>query len=611
MRVRHLFKILVPLATTVVVTTACNNNVGGINKYDNQSTQKAGLNQHQKIVDMLHHNTLWQQHLSIRENYLTQTQEPPIHMGDGFDGRTGIGKGYNCLANFNAVNKIQISNPSSDIRFSSVTSAAELSSMLGFGFSAKGGYGPFSASANAHYEESMKNTRQDMHFNYYQSERAEVSYVIPSSGNNALRPDARDLLVNGGGLDLFTDVCGDSFIDNAYIGALLFVDIAIHFDSATAKSEFEASIKGKAMGIASVAAEFKKSEAFSASHATISVQAMQNGGDVAKFAEIFGTKDTQTHNYAVVDCAGGDIDMCVNMINGVIGYAQTSFAKSVDFTKPDNLYVYTYSAKTYKSIAIQASLPPLTQAEQDANDYISNSIYHDRMMLDYLNTYKKQKNLISLMSPASYNKLNNAIQAYSDMVDKYRNYQVLDACYGDTNHLEERCLKAADVIKNYLHKDYKDAINFANNLGNTIVANRYDSIHPYSYSFVPLDATCNDLGECQGHFALYKNIMTEAGEKTTFEYATCLVDTTSDNYYFKNLYKEHVGKIDVCTPIDDKHAESYIKRGSKTAGTAGDTTTGVWGRYPNGHEVDDPVNQMGINTEMDFSDSSRLLYNPI
>jgi hypothetical protein len=550
-------------------------------------------------------------------------------MGDSYDTRTNMPKGISCLVNYYEPNNVRISEPKGEMRMSSLTSSEEISNMMGISLSGKGGWGPFSASISAKYAQSATDTSHDMHFNYYQTATADISYNIKNKGNNILDQDSRDILEKGEGMDGFSTICGDSFIQSANVGAALFVDIVIHFDSQEHKKSFEASIQGKAMSIASVAAEFKVASNSYASHSSISVAAMQSGGDAQKLADLFGPKKPG-ENFPIVDCAGGEIDKCTDVLNGVIEYAQNDFAKGIDFKNPDNLYIYNYREMKFSDLGVKAKFNDISEEAQKASLLLIDSIKQDRMMLEYLKKYQSQQDLMNSLPQSNITDLNNAIKKYESIVKEYDNQNIMGACYGtDADHL---CVAAWKHINEVTHPYYAKTLNFAADVSDTIIVQSPES-RKYYYALVPLIGHCNQLGECSGLYGIYeqkyvtltnpppnsKVVVDDKGNPVkvrTVDYTktVCHVDTTANNSYFKNSFPEYVGKNIVCETVPDNVEETpvktmYVKR------IEGDLKHSIFGDYVNGVEKDRPINANKSNVELkyygQYSDSDWLSFNPI
>ncbi len=591
---------LISATVLLSVITSCDNNIGSNpkNKSDNLKLKYAS-------------NELVQNYLLREQKYLKNNQEMPIHLSDGFDSRTGISKGDSCMAGSHDPKSMHISNQRSVIHFTSATDTSTVSSMIGASLSGKADFGVFSSSFNASYSRETNDTRQDMNFTYWQSQNADVSFDVAALGNSALTPDARQILEQGGGLNDFHKVCGDSFIKSAQIGSILLANVAVHFENSSDKTTFQASIKGKALSIGGVSAAIDNmKEQFKGSY-RIDVSAMQLGGDTTKFGQVFASHMSDKGNYAITDCAEGDFKRCDEMINDVLTYAARVLPTAVDFAKPDTLHIYSYNEKLYDDLDIKAKLPPLSEDALKAKRYLVNTITHDRLMLEYLQTYSKQTLFFDKISksyvPGIYAQLNNvnkrmfdkSVEKYQNMIKQYDNFNIIDSCYGDTNEIDTRCVSAAEQVK-AMHEDNQDYIDIANNMGDTIVAQSIIDNDDASYSLVPISGSCNSQAECQGLYSLYKD--------DVYMHMNCWVDTTASNYFFDSEHPEFKGKMYVCNDIVDANKKKtyYVKRT-----TDGSVKFGILGQYMNDKEQDGPIGLHGNNVRFYYSDSSDFLFNPI
>lgn len=561
-------------AIAIISLTACNNHVG------------AGSN----------NNPLALGQQASEKQYLNSNMEIPVHMGYGLDNRTDMPKGVNCMANKDVPNAVTISNQTSHIDFSSTTSASTIADMMNVGISGKASFGLYSASVSAQYARSSTDSRQSLHFNYLQTMSADATYKVPGVGNNALSADAQSLLNNGGGLALFHKVCGNSFIQSANKGALLLVDVSIEFANAASKEKFSESINVKAMGIGGITQAFDKERTKSTSGASITVKALQLGGDATKLANAFG-KPGPDGNYNVKKCTMQDVNSCANMINDIINYARNDFATSVNFKDAESLYTFATNEMLYEDLGIQAHLPDLTPAEQEANQYLNDTITHDRTMLQYLQAYQRQ-NMMSKVDPITKDWLRKATEQYEDMIKEYDNYNIINSCYGDTTNLDKLCVDAENHVKD-LHKKYQQYIDFANMMANTIVV-----ATSAQYKFIPSNAgdhcTKTQNGtECTGYYFIY------TGSGDLAENWVAAIDTSKNSDWFNQYYPQLVGTSYLSWGPDGSR-DTYIKRMPN-----GNLTQGIAGNFVNGYPKDAPVNAQGYNTNYYYSDSSDLLYNPI
>ncbi len=584
---------------------ACNNNAG------------ANPNQHQ--LNKFQQNFLNQMPMKIRNTALVQDtlkndqtlkdvgqQENPVRLGFGIDDRTGMPKTASCMANINDPKAISFVNPSSSINFTATTSSSTVSQHMNIALSGKANFGLYSGSIAAEYTRDSNDTRQSLNFNYLGRYEATAVYNIPGLGNKILSADAQDALNNGGGLNEFFRLCGNSVIDHAKRGALLAVDVSIEFANAASKDQFSEHVNVKAMGIGEISEAFTKERETSTSGARLVVKALQLGGDTTKLARIFG-KPGPDGSYNVTKCVMQQVDYCSKLIDNIVSYAQNDFEPSVDYTDEKKSYTFAYGTTKFEELGIKAHLPELTTAEQEANQYLATTITQDRRMLQYITAYQQQTQTNAGGIPQDYSMMDNVdsmtkillpkIQySYQAMIDEYTNYGIIDSCYGDTNNLEAKCISAANHVKNMhlQNQKYKD---FANNLANTVVV--YTPTALFRYVPRNVNSFCkvtNGKHECYGEFAQFadKYPISDGCSYCFHNTVLCDIDTTLNASY---LNSEQSLK---CVGTKFGNLNIFVKKDNPN-----NFETGIWGIYKNGQP------EYYGRIQYYFSDSSDFLYNPI
>ncbi len=580
---RTLFFIIAP-CITIITLASCNKNI-------NTSSPN---------------NNLWQQHLKSQ-------QEFPAHLGDSYDSRALMPRGENCLVNHNDPNNFTISNQQSDLGISQAN-IYDLSNKMGVSISDRWGWGNFSSSFPARYLIKARDSRQDLNFNYYKSIRADISYKIPGAGNNILSEYARDILTKYGD-DAFLSICGDSIISYAYVGAIIYINIGIHFDTNEHKKVFEESIFGKPMSISRIMVEFKKASASYAKNSLISIAAFQTGGDSEQLAKIVDRYDT-------IQCSSENIKICENTLNQLIKYALEDLSHQVDFNHPQNLDIFNYSTTEFKKLGVNLQVKDFSQETQQASINLVDSITQDKIMLQYLKKYRQQEGLIKELSIIDIRSIENLIKSYEAMIRKYDMLDILDSCYGTS--ADTTCKNAWDYIHNFVHPDYKQAIDSATDLSDTLVLNSYDYPEYYYYALVPLSGHCNQQGECSGLYALFaqktitidsKTNSTAENEIKTIDYIQdiCDVDTTVDNSYFATTpeLQKYVGKSVVCHHVRD-YSMSKPANPIFVNQVSGSINQGDLGEFINQKEQLKPHARINVlYSGRDGSILQHLKYNPI
>ena len=303
--------------------------------------------------------------------------------GNGFIEIFGMPKQTNCFINARDAENIKISNVAGTVNFDRAIAKEELSSLLNVSAGAEISYSMFSASANASYLKETTDTRYSDNFTYIQTYAGDANYDIPDKyGNELLNNIGRGALTQG----KFGQVCGDSFILSSKAGALLTTTVSINFNTAADKTAFDTSFKGGVTGIASITAAFKQAVNNKKVAATLTVRALQNGGDPAKLAQIFG-KPLEGKGYAVSTCGPDDLDSCSQIINGIISYAQDEFGKKLDIQNPNTIYYFSPTVAKYSDFGIGFDMNKLTEETKSSIKFLNKQYTHDLENKLYLTKY--------------------------------------------------------------------------------------------------------------------------------------------------------------------------------------------------------------------------------
>jgi hypothetical protein len=141
-------------------------------------------------------------------------------------------------------------------------------------------------------------------------------------------------------------------------------------------------------------------------------------------------------------------------------------------------------------------------------------------------------------------------------------------------HLDTKCLDSIKTV-NSIRDQYADTIASARTLSNLIIVtyNTPNVIDKWQDILIPLDldSTCEGTVEtqnprCHGKFALHKG---RKDENYFSDVATCFVDTTLNNSYFKQYHPQWVGKSIYCTFNAGEIDHTYIKNSDNKQLTLG------------------------------------------
>lgn len=252
-------------------------------------------------------------HNSTKELY--QSPQSNIGLGGGFLQNAQLPLYGDCLASKSKI----VKSFQKDIKLSHSIDSNQLAKVLNINLEAKSGWGKFSSSAAVDYINRIKNDDYSLSFNYQSVVYGNVALDISDYyGVNALNAGAA--AAYNSSPDDFIKRCGDSYIRQMDLGAVLNVTMRIRFSTQEQKKKFEASFEGKMGDVISASANVKKEIERSHFKGTIDVIAFQAGGNPGHLDRIFGL-DQEHH---IVRCNLTNLDACAKAIDDVINYAQAN-----------------------------------------------------------------------------------------------------------------------------------------------------------------------------------------------------------------------------------------------------------------------------------------------
>lgn len=156
-----------------------------------------------------------------------------------------------------------------------------------------------------------------------------------------------------GNFERWEETCGDEYVFEIQRGAKLFFSIRVDFASESMKQQFQANFSISGPLYEASANLQQASERFSR-ETTVTLSAMQIGGDVSQITGIFGGT-SGTRNY--VQCTLGSFENCASVIEAALNYAtdlNTGFPSQVALNPTPLMY---RSAK-YATAGLLVSPPP-------------------------------------------------------------------------------------------------------------------------------------------------------------------------------------------------------------------------------------------------------------
>lgn len=149
---------------------------------------------------------------------------------------------------------------------------------------------------------------------------------------------------------LIRRTCGDEYVYGVELGSQLLVNVKFEFANRRVKADFNANIKFDMVDLFSVEGRAKVfSEKFK-KHVSISISAVQIGGNVGELTRIFG--NPQDGGVPIIQCSLKMPVECQKAMGAIIAYARGSYAEqlknlSYDPTAPNGAAFLGYLTRSY------------------------------------------------------------------------------------------------------------------------------------------------------------------------------------------------------------------------------------------------------------------------
>lgn len=218
------------------------------------------------------------------------------------------------------------------VNLNSAMSFSDFERKLHFNVDVKGGYGMFSAEAEADYLRTLQDLEYTLSLNYFEFLFDSVMIRLAGPGHKALTETGMTIYTDHKIKKLFGLLCGDEYISMYQQGALLLMNIKIHFKSHLDKQEFKSKVGGSFGNLVSASTEIQNVARKYNMQGIVIMQAYQKGGNPAELSKIL-TRDSRGTYYAL-SCDIQHMDNCVKAASGLLNYAVEYFPQQISFN-PD------------------------------------------------------------------------------------------------------------------------------------------------------------------------------------------------------------------------------------------------------------------------------------
>ncbi len=239
--------------------------------------------------------------------------------------------------------------------------------------------------------------------------------------------------------------CGHEFVEQVVQGASLYISIKLEFSTKASKTSFDAQFSlsgpmfevGGKLNIASQ--QFGKT-------ASLSIQAYQLGGDVAKLSQALNASlGDKPEIKAIAVCSMDNPDACLKLLNGAIKYATDEFPNQINpalgTDNPAGPADLIYITKPWSDLALYPPPAIIADGVRVAREDLS---FQFERNLKYRNRVKALLNGPMRLSPAQQTKIEHIDVTVSDNLSLIND--AANICYSQM----DRCVAKVDEVKRLL-----------------------------------------------------------------------------------------------------------------------------------------------------------------
>lgn len=306
----------------------------------------------------------------VGNSYATEinpnTANMGVTLGAAYDTDREAFIGQGCVAGLLAPTGAAMSTFS----FQQSLSEKQAADELGFSAGARVSYGVVTASASAQFMKSSVST------GYSVSAVWLSEYRLPT--DTLTKPALSDVgTVVSSNPDQWVGTCGNEYVTEIVRGAKLFFSIRVDFSSKEEKQRFEAkfSLSGP---LYSASADLETASREFSQDSTVTVSALQIGGDVSKVTGLFAADEQGRLGF--VKCSLGDFEKCAQVVSQALKYAtdtRDGFPAQIAPGAQPGASPILYRTAPYSAAGLYKTPPPLvTQAIQRARENLSTEFQH-------------------------------------------------------------------------------------------------------------------------------------------------------------------------------------------------------------------------------------------
>jgi Leucine Rich repeats (2 copies) len=339
------------------------------------------------------------------------------------------------------------------ISFDKKVSETEVADSLGFSVGGKARYGLITGSLSAEFTSSSSSSDYSEVAVYsakYQFKNQKLNYTgLTPQGQQAKGSAVGNNFV----WENWEKTCGHEFVEQVVQGASLYISIKIEFSTKASKTAFDAqfSLSGPMFEVGGKLSTASKQFGKTAS---ISIQAYQLGGDVAKLSQALNANlGDKPEVKAIAVCSMDNPDACLQLLNGAIKYATDEFPKQINpalgADNPAGPADLIYITKPWSDLALYSPPAIIADGVKTAREDLS---FQFERNLKYRNRVRALQTGPLRLSPAQQTKIEHIDTIVSDnlkLIDETANI-----CYSQMDRCVAKVDECKTLLKSFNEEDF-------------------------------------------------------------------------------------------------------------------------------------------------------------
>lgn len=290
---------------------------------------------------------------------------------------------------YNVVNSTN--SPTTTFHLQEAVTFDDIQKVFGISVNVGLNFGLFSSGSTVSYLRQMEEKDYSLSLNYYETATATVKLEPTGYGPKGFLNEIGAAVYNNGSNPYFGVACGDQFVTDYQVGAILAMGINIELESNYQKQQFISASGGSLGDIFSASVTIENIAQSLSLNGQISMNAFQIGGEPQYLSEVLQTNSTG--GYYISSCSIQSMNSCVKAAEGLLNYAKNNFTQQFSFNPAHNLYQikyqFDYQPAIYFGVTPPASLvtPEVIAARKALANALFENQYYDQKFTELYASY--------------------------------------------------------------------------------------------------------------------------------------------------------------------------------------------------------------------------------